>query len=119
ELLAHRGDLERGLRRASGAGPDVGRAPGQLQLDRPRPGDGRRTGQALVHAHPASLAGGPLPYRLRWTRSAWSSSAMSAAGSRPTRLLTRSTAMERTCSACALESRRSPVSRAGSRTWNG
>jgi hypothetical protein len=48
-------------------------------------------------------------HRLRWTRSAPSSSAMSAAGSCPNRSPTRSTATERTCSAWALESCCSPV----------
>jgi GNAT superfamily N-acetyltransferase len=38
-------------------------------------------------------------YRLRWTRNARSRSAISAAGRRPTRRPTRSTATDRTCSA--------------------
>jgi hypothetical protein len=57
--------------------------------------------------------------RLRWRRRARSSSVISAVGSCPWRSPTRSTSTERTCSACALESRGRPVWRAGSRTWNG
>ena len=44
---------------------------------------------------------------------------MSDAVSSPTRPPTRSTATERTCSVCALESRGSPESEAGKNTWNG
>lgn len=48
-------------------------------------------------------------YKLRWTRSASSSSAMTVAGSLPACLPTRSTATDRICSACAFESCLSPV----------
>lgn len=57
--------------------------------------------------------------RLRWTRRARSSSMMRAGGSCPSRSPMRSTSTERTCSACALESRGRPVWRPGRRTWNG
>src|SRR5208337_1999234 len=48
-----------------------------------------------------------------------SSSVISGVGNWPTRLPTRSTATERTCSACALESWGKPVRSAGNRTWKG
>lgn len=48
-------------------------------------------------------------YKARWMRSASSSSAMAAAGSLPICFPMRSTATDRTCSACALESCLSPV----------
>ena len=58
-------------------------------------------------------------YRPRCRRSASSMSSMIAFGTTPSRSPTRSTAIDRICSACAFESRSSPVSAAGSRTWNG
>ena len=57
--------------------------------------------------------------RLRCNRRASSSSDMSDPVSSPTRPPTRSTATERTCSACALESRGNPESEASRNTWNG
>jgi hypothetical protein len=50
-----------------------------------------------------------IGYKARWMRSASSSSAIAAAGSLPICLPIRSTATDRTCSACALESCLSPV----------
>ena len=58
-------------------------------------------------------------YRARWRRRASSICSMTSAGTRPIRGPMRSTATDRTCSACALESARSPVASADSLTWKG
>jgi predicted AAA+ superfamily ATPase len=60
----------------------------------------------------------PLSYRSRCRRSASSTCAISSALTPPTRWSNRSTATDRTCSACAFESRGRPVSTAGRETWN-
>lgn len=62
------------------------------------------------------IVAGASGQRARWSRSASSRSAWSSVVIRPTRRPMRSTAIERTCSACALESTASPVASAGSST---
>ena len=115
---------ERAARRpARRAGPvEPRRRAGPLRHDQ----DGRgapvgRLPQAGDHV--AGGAAGAVPagmtgQRPRCRRRAASTSAMRPGGTAPTRRPTRSTAIERTCSACTFESRGKPVSSARSSTWN-
>lgn len=80
----------------------------------------RRRSDAVVAENPMGFADkSGSAYRARWRRRASSRSAMTAGGTTPTLAPRRSIATARTCSACALESRPSPVSPAGRNTWNG
>lgn len=58
-------------------------------------------------------------YSWRWSRNASSRSARRCPGTRPRTGPARSRLMDRTCSACALESTLRPVACAGSKVWNG
>ena len=74
----------------------------------------RRTDDTLRTLPTGRPGAGFVCYSERWSRSASSSSAASWPVRVPTSDPTRSTMMERTCSACAFESRSSPVAVASS-----
>ena len=74
-------------------------------------------GSGSVGIYPRPLRAGDT-HRPRCRRRASSMSSMIELGTTPSRSPTRSTAIDRICSACAFESRSSAVAAAGSRTWN-
>ena len=123
ELARHQG-TQRG--RAPGPVPAARRA-APSDHDPPRPGlkGCLSGGERWSTGHPPCESGArsshrPLaPQRARCSRNASSSAASCGPVSRPTLAPIRSIATERTCSACAFESRARPASSASSKTWNG